>query len=179
MSVNLLDENKVATLIHELAHFLDHKGLGDDPERFASVVDQALNGWRAAIRNSAAVQTLQEMAIFDQTRGQWSIFEDDQGRQLVWNPNQAFVVYALDPRELFARSYAQWVALRSGDDQLLDGVMAGLVIPQPPEGTPWTLAADSRSPGHPSQWVAEDFEPIAAAFDELFASLGVLRTERP
>lgn len=173
LSVNTLDPTGAATVLHELGHFLDHKGLGVDVSRFASAVDPALLGWRRAIDNSAGFKLLREMVLHDPARaGHWATFSHvDTGVTNTWDPDPDHTRYLLDPRELFARSYAQWIATRSGRSWLLDMVMLA-DSPLPPI---WQLAPGSRAPYEPHQWVAEDFEPIAAALDELFASLGLLR----
>lgn len=66
--------------------------------------------------------------------------------------DQALVSYLLEPRELFARAYAQYVAVRSGDLRLLTqlhevrrDLIVGMVYHQ--------------------QWDQEDFLPVLAAFD--------------
>ena len=60
-------------------------------------------------------------------------------------------------RELWAGAYAQWAAWRSGDDTLLDQVDD-------------ILAADH--PNHLRAWSAQDFAPIAEAFDGLMIAIG-------
>jgi len=59
-------------------------------------------------------------------------------------------------RELWAGAYAQWAAWRSGHDTLLDQVDE-------------VLAADQ--PHHLRAWSAQDFGPIAAAFDGLVTAI--------
>jgi hypothetical protein len=61
--------------------------------------------------------------------------------------------------ELRARSYAQYVA-RKGDDPQLRNELDGERRSNPTEVY------------YPRQWEDADFMPIAAAIDELFASLG-------
>lgn len=70
---------------------------------------------------------------------------------------QAVAQYAVDPNETFGRAYAQWVATRSGDEELLNSVM---------DRSTWTI--DNL------QWSPENFEPIGKQFDELFTRLGVM-----
>lgn len=176
MSVNLLDQNKTATLIHELGHFLDHKGLGGDDLHFASATDPSFDAWRAAVDTSDARSILDEMATWNPAvDGDWSTFENTvTGETTTWNPNTTHVVdYLLDPREVFARAYAQWVILRGGDQALMDGLFAQSAVPIP---TPWVLTG-GRAPGHVQQWDPADFTSIAEALDALFASLNLLRRQ--
>lgn len=60
--------------------------------------------------------------------------------------------YYLRPREMFARAYAQYIALRSGDEVMLDQI----------------LRRKADFPG--TQWDDADFGPVAKAFDELFTA---------
>ncbi|MCX6956494.1 MAG: hypothetical protein NTV51_30545 [Verrucomicrobia bacterium] len=65
--------------------------------------------------------------------------------------------YWARPTELCARAYSQWAALRS------------------PSGTLATAFHAAVASGHASsQWTADDFKPVAAAFDRLFARKGWL-----
>jgi hypothetical protein len=62
--------------------------------------------------------------------------------------------YLREPEELFARAYAQYVAVRSGDERMLKGVKD---------------YQDGAKAGHPPMaWEDKDFQPIAAAFDSMF-----------
>ena len=58
-----------------------------------------------------------------------------------------------------ARSYAQYIATRSQDPAMLKELDAS----RDPGKTPYYAA----------QWADDDFEPIAEAYDALFAALGV------
>ena len=69
--------------------------------------------------------------------------------------------YLLRPREQFARTYAQWVATRTGDRTLLDQ----LAVFQGAEN--YTLRA--------YQWPDDDFTPIGAALDDIFRERGLLK----
>jgi hypothetical protein len=62
---------------------------------------------------------------------------------------------------LFARSYVQYIATKSGEPDLLAG-----------------LNVDRKALGelhYPTQWDDADFVPIMAAFDELFKGLGWIK----
>jgi len=63
--------------------------------------------------------------------------------------------------EYFARSYAQYIATRSGDPWMLNELESERVL--------------KRRGFAPTQWEDDEFEPIADAFDELFESLGLKR----
>jgi hypothetical protein len=70
-----------------------------------------------------------------------------------------FVGTILLPEELFARSYVQYVATRSADEDLRRG-----------------LAASRESPAgkvyYPMQWQDEDVVAVARAIDDIFVELG-------
>jgi hypothetical protein len=68
--------------------------------------------------------------------------------------------YLTQPWEAFARAYSQWVALRSGDQQMLAEVKKHA----PSSGNPF-----------PAQWGEEEFKPIAAEFDRLFREHGLAK----
>ena len=70
----------------------------------------------------------------------------------------------LRPQEMFARAYAQWVALKSGDRRMLDQLDA-------------RLADEDNLRIVLSQWPAAEFLPIARALDTLFERQGWV-TER-
>lgn len=69
--------------------------------------------------------------------------------------------YYLTAWEQWARSYAQWVATRSNNTVMIDQVKK--------------ITQASNPAYSASQWDAADFEPIAAAIDEVFKTLGWLR----
>lgn len=133
------------TQVHELGHAIDyrHFGGGQDvhtrgavrPRPSARVPGRAPGGmedWWDAVTSSRAVQSLPSV-----------------------NAPAAYRQYLLLSEELWARAYAQWIALRSGDATLMDEINA---------------IRSGRSHGRvpASQWEDDDFEPIARALDELF-----------
>lgn len=119
-------------VIHEVGHFLDHRGILP-AESFASFAHPRLHEWRTVTLDSTCVRRL--IAVLDAG------------------------AYLTRMEELWARSYAQWVAVRSRD--------AGL----------WTDIVESRgtnptAPRFFRQWDEPEFAPIAATIDRLFRSLG-------
>lgn len=125
------------TLAHELGHFLDHQALGVRGV-FASASHPDLDGWRAAVMGSQSVlRWTQERAA--------AIAAGDRY-------TRDFLDYLLSPHELFARSYAQYITLRSGSSML-----AG------------QLADPSMARLH---WADTDFEAIARAIDALLIRKG-------
>lgn len=174
------------TLWHETGHWLDFMALakggaihpgrrGGFPLRAPSarpgatrisessaedLSNRLLDEWRSAVEGSSAITTMQrwlrEPRMLPAANG-----------GAVPNParpgyaSNGFLVELLSGKEQFARSYAQWIALRS----------------QHPVGLAELdrlLARPTNDPTQPylRQWSEADFAPIARAFDRLFALLG-------
>lgn len=134
---NSKDQHWGFTFAHEVGHFLDHKGWGGSG--FSSATEAAAKAWLDAVRASPEVQRLAELH-----------------RE---RPRIDYYKYALKKNELWARSYAQWIAVRSGDKKMLE--------------TLTKIKTDAAREGYRmSQWGAAEFEPIAKAIDDLFAMLG-------
>jgi len=68
------------------------------------------------------------------------------------------------PRENFARAYAQYIALRSGNETMIGHINE-------------SNRFASEAGGLPANWEWNDFEPIAASFDRLFEKKGWLNPE--
>lgn len=140
--VNAMGEMGEHVVTHEAGHFLDHQAL-DVAGRYASENSPLMADWRKAIEDSQAVKDLRK------------------AMQTARLANEGGVVrryeYLLSGRELFARSYAQWVTEKSGN--------AALVAQLPKIRT---------AMGFLSQWEPEDFAPISAALDAVFKSKGWL-----
>ncbi len=121
------------SFLHELGHLLDHQ-LGAAPRSFASPRLAVFAPWRAS------VGALEHRAPEWASRGHQRYFSS-------W-------------RELWARSYAQWVVARSGDPVLLDALGR------------WQGDDDRLV------WPAREFEPVGRELDELFLALDLLRNRR-
>ncbi|HKG26592.1 MAG TPA: hypothetical protein VKB09_13150 [Thermomicrobiales bacterium] len=124
---------------HEIGHFLDLCGLPGST--FASSEEPALAEWRKSVIESSAYRSLGTLTrSLDATVA-----------------NRANELTVLE--ELWARSYAQFVATRSGS------------LPMQR-----TLAAlrhrDPHTLYYPRQWDDDDFVAVEAALDNLFRGLG-------
>lgn len=117
------------TLIHEIGHYIDdYMDLWDEG---------ALRGWSSAVGKTNTYKTLKHLQARD---------ESD------------YLNYLADRSELFARSYEQWIATRSGNGKLVE-------------------ILERRQSGlrYPEYWPHDDFLPVAEALDSLFKKLGWLR----
>lgn len=133
ITVSITSPHPGFTFVHEAGHYIDWEAIGEYGG-FASehgLLDPVLQ----AIGRSRAVGRLNQMA--------------DEGHPAADEIRH----YWLDPSELWARAYSQWVAERTGDRAL--------------------LAAVRESAGRgPTQWAEDDFAPIGEAIDELMARIG-------
>jgi hypothetical protein len=124
------------TTLHEIGHYLDH-ALIDTVGVHASPASPLLDRWRRTVRETDAISELQRLASKPPLVELRTFFEEQ-----------------LTLEELFARSYAQWIAIRAGDDTLLDELNDALS----------TL-------NYPDFWGYDDFQPTADALDSLFEEL--------
>lgn len=140
-------------LVHEVGHLLDVAGLGTGSQ-FASAGESALvEPWKHAVERSAAVRRLRSLIdeVMDLLPG------EERVRRLGART-------LLEPEELWARSYAQYVAIVSGEPSLLSALDADR-MPRPERVY------------YPIHWSDEDILPIAEAIEALFRRIG-WRTNR-
>lgn len=154
--------HRMMTMAHEAGHAFDHLAFGRlgyhqvSPGRYAPTFytdtkPAALEAWKKAVKNSDSVKRIRARTY---TVGE-ATYELPRGT----------VNYLLDESELFARSYAQYIAKKSGSPRMmaeLDGIRGSLNPVR-------TL----------TQWSDKDFEPIMQAFDEFFKEQGWLPTNQP
>jgi SPP1 gp7 family putative phage head morphogenesis protein len=140
IEVSRFSDHSHLTFAHEIGHFLDHKGWGG--RGFSAGSEAAAEAWRKVVAASSEVRQLADL----RTKGTYAGV-------------RKWARYATSWEELWARSYAQWVAVRSGDKTMLQELTK--------IKTESTLEAYRLS-----QWGAAEFEPIAKAIDDLFALLG-------
>lgn len=156
ITANPSSDHPELTLVHEIGHFLDHQGLKTGKRTsagFASPVDPRFEAFRAAARDSQAIQEILRLSKYRAVEVKLK-----SGLTIQYPIDRRYLAYLLTPEEVWARAYAQYVALRSGDGRLraqLDGLRQRL-------GQIY----------YPVQWDEADFEPIAAAIDDLMRELG-------
>ena len=134
------------SVVHEIGHFLDHRGLGRRGE-LGSAIGAALNLLRA-IEVTEAFARLQALRLRRRVRVKTPIREEFE------TVNQRLVLYLLDPRELFARAYAQFIALASGDAALVEQLN--------------DLRSSRRGTVYHDIWEDDDFSGVATEFVRLF-----------
>jgi hypothetical protein len=152
LSVSRHADQPRLTVAHEVGHFLDHQALGS-PGRFASVSGR-MPAVMDALAGSEAVQTLRARRGHTRVR----LLSLDGSVRL--HPiSSRMVEYLLQPAELFARAYAQFIAVTSGDGpmlQELDEIRRALVSGQV----------------YRRQWNDQDFSVVASAIDRVLTRRG-------
>lgn len=153
------------TVFHETGHFIDHVGFDSDITKYSSEHDQLLAGWREAVKHSKAIQSLQN---WNNRVGAPSGVLQDQ------------LDYLLSTRETWARSYAQYVTVKSrhaGALRELKKMQQAGTIGAVDSSTPFNNAGLGKAPkagswDYPWQWSDEDFKPIEEAIDVIMERLG-------
>lgn len=144
--------HKALTMAHEIGHFIDHKGAPGTG--FSSLNNELFARWRKAVNRSNAIKSSRKLL-----EGPEKITLPDGGTHIV---KKSFLRYLLSHEEMWARSYAQWIATKSGDKLLaseLDGVIAG----------------DAESEiTYARQWARRDFEPIGREIERIIKKMGWL-----
>jgi len=139
--IEVAESHRTFAAVHEIGHFIDFAGIGQHG-RFASSAAPVLNEWRRVVARSRAIQDLVGLTT-SLSRGVHVEHVED----------------LLDPVEIWARSYSQYIALRSRSLELLASLDA----------------FRTRAPVvmyYPQQWEDDDFEPIDEAIEWLFRRLG-------
>lgn len=130
------------TAAHEFGHMLDYKGIpgAGATSLGASATDNPMHGWWTAITSTEAYKQLLDVAPLLPPRAR---------------------AYVLNPKELWARSYAQFIATEAGDATLgaeLDAMLAHQV--------------NAKRRLIPLQWQPDDFTVVAEAIQALIVDLG-------
>lgn len=125
------------TVAHEVGHFIDHNGL---PGRGFESVNRSLPEMRRVI------ETIQQTNTYTQI----DTIERQKTRE-----------YLRRPEELWARSYSQYIATKSGSTDMKNQLDA-------------TLQSEHQGV-RLTQWTHDEFVPVVQAIDELFRSMGWLQ----
>ena len=131
------------SITHEVGHFLDHL-LGSFDRYSSNLTPSPLDEVMKALNNTQAITNLRA-AI------------QSSSNLLITHRYQ--ILYWLEPQEQWARSYAQFIATRTGDALLLEDIEASRNLDGP---------AVFRN----VQWEYDDFAAIAIAIEAAFRKLG-------
>lgn len=150
ITISTLSDHPMLTLAHEFGHFLDHQGVGVKGD-YSSRSDAAFGKWRAAVESTAAYKelvALREVRFVERTVGGAVV------RQAV---SRQAVDYYLEWHELWARSYAQYIAKKSGHKEMLENVDSERNAPDPYRAR---------------HWHDDDFAPVYDEIEQLFKEQG-------
>jgi len=135
------------TFAHELAHFIDNRLLHPLSAVFASSYDDLLVPLLEAISLSPQLVHIQRML---------------EGHRPPLSPkDRKFLRYLLESQELFARTYAQFIAGKSNHPAMEDQLRFRQGTPQLICGIPVSL-----------QWDSHSFEPIMNAMESMLRLKG-------
>lgn len=146
------------TFVHEFGHFMDRELLGDATQTYASIrakqgLDSPVSKWYDVVTKSRSYRRIED--------GIEELSATVDGRKVA-KPKE-LQEYFLSPEELWARSLAQWFALRT--DESIYSVLDLRTDPS------WRFM---RERGLDPHWDEDDFEPIAKAIDEIMREMGWL-----
>ena len=124
------------TLIHEIGHFLDHQAIGNSKGHSSANRDfEPLNKMIDKLKETEAVQSIKASRTLSNS-------------------------YYLDPSELTARSYAQYITTKTKDPILLEQLH-----------NVQTKNSDYKY----SQWTEEEFKPIIKLWDNILEEMKWLK----
>ena len=152
--LNLFSPHVELTTVHEIGHFLDLKAL-HPAVPWASENSPTLAPWREAVKRSQAVQTLRHFSdpAVSKIRG-----TQGNGFVVEYLVDKTYVAYLLRAKELWARSYAQFIATESRQPALMQQLEAERERPE-------------SGIYYPKHWDESDFQPICAEIVTLLRDL--------
>ncbi len=152
IEVSKRNDGMELTLAHEIGHFLEGAllpGSAFGARNWPS--DNLTRGWRESVKSTESYRLLGRIAA----TGEVSRLDPERGG-IVGESLPGYVGYLMTEQELWARSYAQWVAVRGRTEPLIEQIQRSC-FPR--------LA-------YPLQWKDGEFAPVAKALDALFEGIG-------
>lgn len=146
--INSTSKTKEWTLAHEFGHYLDNQVIGPAGGFGSESTADIVKPWLQAVRESKSYKGLMSMKAGNTF--------PVHGMQVRW-PDQ-YLDYLTTERELFARSYSQYIAQKSGNASLMAAVQE--------------YQKDSYLF---QQWDNDDFKPIFSAIESILSDLGLLK----
>jgi len=144
-------EHVMNTLAHEVGHFLEVQGVlpavQGNPQAVAN-----LAAVRAVLNNTAAVRRLDALLA-----GTEKLTVMYGNIPITSGADPAYTAYLRQENEIWARAYAQYIATKSQNPKMLEELRK------------------EQAYYYPVAWSDDDFEPVTAAIDTLFTTLGWMR----
>lgn len=154
ISVKARGHHPHMTLAHEMGHWLDLSAIGPKDNVFGTELE-VMRPVLKLIKESKATRQIQ--TVLDSGK-----ILDKEGIEHMLHPDfYGHIEYLLSDKELWARAYAQYIALKSGDITMRAELKAMLEL------TDHKILH--------KQWLDDDFLPIAKGIDELFKAQGWLK----
>ncbi|MBE0439591.1 MAG: hypothetical protein IBX57_07530, partial [Gammaproteobacteria bacterium] len=139
------------TVAHEIGHYIDYFGFFG--RGYSSVNSELFNDWRRAIKKSPEVKNLVNIIYGDL---------DNEAAELGLVYDKKHVKYLLEPEELWARSYAQWVASKNVGSEVAKQLEQRLE------------RQNKAVLNYTRQWKPDNFKAIFDAIDDIFKTTGWL-----
>lgn len=153
IGISSKNDHAELTTAHEIGHFIDFSVMGTGFKGGSEERLPEFSDWETAIESSGAVQNLKSMLA---TPNRYSAEIMLNGTKQEVTPSADYLFYSLSKRELWARSYAQYIATKSGNSNMVSA-----------------LKRQRDEPVYKDiQWDDEDFKPISAEIDKLFKARG-------
>lgn len=176
LSLNVADNLKGTTMLHEIAHWIHDHALAPRrdyatglrlPYKPNEELDKfvGLDKIVEAFNRTASGQQLRDWEKKVKTaKGKATIDPINKGKKvgIKYSLDAKHLEYLLRPEEIFARAFAQFIAMRSGDPQLIGEIYAYLKKPANGWGG---LAADSL--WYPTQWMPDDFAELDKLIEQI------------
>ena len=150
IEISRYSAGSASTLAHEYGHFLDHHLFGTGKPELKGLATE---------HRSKELQPLMHAIYRSQAAKNLVAKHEEHGRRGDWKGREV-TEYLLDPAELFARSYAQWIGVRASPQIHRENMV---------------YKEHWQRRGYDAQWDDADFEPIAREFDRLFQNRRLLR----
>ena len=159
MNIKRTGNHPHLTMAHETGHFLDYGGIPRTKPTFAEErnwrAEELFNDFFNAIDASESIKTLKARTT------QTTVQRIKGTLASTYTLDQKHLEYLLQDNEIWARAYSQWIAYRSGQDDLLADLSH-------------SMSRDFQKI-YPTQWTESDFHAIGQAMDEIFRKLGWLK----
>lgn len=151
IKINNSAEHPMQTVAHEIGHFLEYQGVLPGVQGNPKAVAD-LAAVRAVLNNTAAVQRLD--ALLAGTEKLTAMYN---GTQITSGADPAYTAYLRRENEIWARAYAQYIAVKSQNATMLEELRK------------------EQAYYYPTAWEDDDFTPVVTVIDQLFTTLGWMR----
>jgi len=147
------DDTPGFSFAHEVGHFIDQQQIRSNKD-----VSDIVSNIQEAANKTSAMNRLNQLTTLRTVP-----YTSNTGEVKDHYIQQNYVKYLLRENEVFARSYAQYIATESQDAQMIKDLDFNRDI------------AKAENSIYPSHWTDDDFAPIAKEFNNLFKAMGWLK----